>query len=90
MGRPRGRSLSLLRNENKLRGFGRRDRRSWKIKEEIMVKQEDTDMVVKKDDNNADSLDLDLPSIDHIIDSRSLTPHSTLSGPLFPHTSERR
>jgi hypothetical protein len=52
-------------------GFGRGDRRSWKIKEEVAVKQEDTDMVVKKEDDDADGLDLDLPCIDHIITGRS-------------------
>jgi hypothetical protein len=64
--------LSLPRSENKLWGrFGRGNRRSWKIKEEVAVKQEDTDMVVKKEDDDADGLDLDLPCIDHIITGRS-------------------
>ena len=36
-----------------------------------MVKQENADEVVKKDDDNADHLDLDLPSTDNIINGRS-------------------
>jgi hypothetical protein len=40
-------------------------------KEEVVVKQEGADMVVKKEDNNADDHDLDLPSIDGIINGRS-------------------
>jgi hypothetical protein len=60
-----------LKSENKLVGFGRGNGPSWKIKEEVVVKQEDTDMMMKKGDGNTDSLDLDLPSIDHIINGRS-------------------
>ena len=63
--------LDLLRSENKPWGFERGDSRSWKIEEEVMMKQEDTDMVMKKEDGSADSLDLDLPSIYHIINGRS-------------------
>jgi hypothetical protein len=37
-GKTLGYSLSLLRSENKLWGFGRRDRRSWKFEEEMVVK----------------------------------------------------
>ena len=40
-------------------------------KEEVVVKQEGAGMVVKKEDNNADDRDLDLPSIDDIINGRS-------------------
>lgn len=39
--------------------------------DEVMVKQEGADVVVEKEDDNADDLDLDLPSIDDIINSRS-------------------
>ena len=38
---------------------------------EVMVKQEGVDVVVKKEDDNTDDLDLDLPSIDDIINGRS-------------------
>ena len=39
-------------------------------KEEV-VKQEGTDTVVKKEDDNTDDRGLDLPSIDDIINGRS-------------------
>jgi hypothetical protein len=37
----------------------------------MIVKQEDTDMVTKREGGNAGSLDLDLPSIDHVVNGRS-------------------
>jgi hypothetical protein len=36
-----------------------------------MVKQEGADVVIKKEDDDADDRDLDLPSIDDIINGRS-------------------
>jgi hypothetical protein len=39
--------------------------------EEVVVKQEGVDVVVKKGNDNAYNRDLDLPSIDDIINGRS-------------------
>jgi hypothetical protein len=39
--------------------------------DEVMVKQKGADMIVKKEDDNADDRSLDLPSIDDIINGRS-------------------
>jgi hypothetical protein len=39
--------------------------------EGVVIKQDDADVVVKKEDDNADDRDLDLPSIDDIINGRS-------------------
>jgi hypothetical protein len=39
--------------------------------DEVIVKQESADMIVKKEDDNADDRNLDLPNIDDIINGRS-------------------
>ena len=62
--------LESPQKRNKLWGFGRGHRRSWKMKE-VLVKQEDSDEVVKKEDDNADDLDLHLSNIDDIINGRA-------------------
>jgi hypothetical protein len=54
--------LGLYRSENKL--WGIRIRRQAQLEDEEEV-------VVKKEDDNADDRDLDLPSIDDIINGRS-------------------
>jgi hypothetical protein len=39
--------------------------------DKVMVKQKGADMIVKKEDDNADDRSPDLPSIDDIINGRS-------------------
>ena len=57
-------------------GFRTRRQAQLEDEEEVMLKREDAGEAVKQEnadeDDNADDLDLDLPSIDDIINSRAL------------------
>ena len=66
---------SLKSPQKRKQAVGIRTRRQAQLEdgEEVMLKQEDAEKMVKKEekDDDADDLDLDLPSIDDLINGRA-------------------
>jgi hypothetical protein len=71
VGRPRGRLPEPPQKRKQAAGARTRKQAQLEDEEGVVVKQEGADVMVKKEDESADDLDLDLPSIDDIINGRS-------------------